>query len=153
MGTLTGSYASISDRLSTIVAGNEKLFFLKYHISWLAIELSWVIIRSVSSTNHVSGGAKRYVERTATVYNTWTCLSSMVHITLHGCFGCFTCVYERFWADLKKAKFHYVLYANEPQKFHHSDVVKCTSSAKTTCNAFGTLKHDTRSYLNVVGQH
>ncbi len=32
VGTLKASYACISDRLNHIVAGNEKLFFLKYHI-------------------------------------------------------------------------------------------------------------------------
>ncbi len=36
----------------------------------------------------------------------------------------------------KNAKFPYAIQANEPQKFHHSDVVKHTSSAKTTRNAF-----------------
>ncbi len=55
-----------------------------------------VTIRSVSSPNHVSGGTKRYVERKTSVYNTWTCLSSMVHITLHG----FWTFYVRFWAFL-----------------------------------------------------
>ncbi len=70
VGTLKGSYACISDRLSFMVPGNKKLFFSQISHFMISDRIIRVTIHSVFIPNHVSGSTKRYVERTISVYNT-----------------------------------------------------------------------------------